>query len=124
MNHVERTLLKDLFAKQHMQVLVSLAILVYVFDDYKVLNHIQTRMVKAALKFNENMFLCALTDADKINVALLCILHEIGKHVMFYDTINVNKFKMIYTALMRSLVQDVVELNDDHQLSHEQINET
>ncbi|CAF5015909.1 unnamed protein product, partial [Rotaria sp. Silwood1] len=87
----------------------------------------------------ENMFLCALTDADKINVALLCILHEIGKHVMFYDTINVNKFKMIYTSLMRSLVQDVVdkftkrlhlfslkivELNDDHQLSHEQINET
>ncbi|CAF5153671.1 unnamed protein product, partial [Rotaria sp. Silwood1] len=48
-----------------------------VFDDYKVLNHIQTHTVNVALKSNENMFLCASTDTGKINVALLCILHEI-----------------------------------------------
>ncbi|CAF3748296.1 unnamed protein product [Rotaria sp. Silwood1] len=49
-----------------------------VFDDYKVLNHIQTHIVNVSLKSNENMFLCASTDTGKINVALLCILHEIA----------------------------------------------
>ncbi|CAF5047137.1 unnamed protein product, partial [Rotaria sp. Silwood1] len=38
-----------------------------VFDDYKVLNHIQTHTVNVALKSNENMFLCASTDTGKIN---------------------------------------------------------
>ncbi|CAF4909304.1 unnamed protein product, partial [Rotaria sp. Silwood1] len=109
------------------------------FDGYKVLNRIQTRMVKAALESDENILLCAPTGAGKTNVALLCILREIGKHVMSDGTINVDEFKMIYIAPMRSLVQEVVgnftkrlnpfglkvaELTGDHQLSREQINET
>ncbi|CAF2937525.1 unnamed protein product [Rotaria sp. Silwood2] len=109
------------------------------FDGYKVLNRIQTRMVKAALESDENLLLCAPTGAGKTNVALLCILHEIGKHVMSDGAINVDEFKMIYIAPMRSLVQEVVgnftkrlnpfglkvaELTGDHQLSREQINET
>ncbi|CAF4288956.1 unnamed protein product, partial [Rotaria magnacalcarata] len=109
------------------------------FESYKVLNRIQSRMVKAALESDENILLCAPTGAGKTNVALLCILREIGKHVMSDGTINVDEFKMIYIAPMRSLVQEVVgnftkrlnpfglkvaELTGDHQLSREQINET
>ncbi|UJR08870.1 hypothetical protein I4U23_013125 [Adineta vaga] len=109
------------------------------FEGYKVLNRIQTRMVKATLESDENILLCAPTGAGKTNVALLCILREIGKHVMSDGTINVDEFKMIYVAPMRSLVQEVVgnftkrlnpfglkvaELTGDHQLSREQINET
>ena len=113
-------------------------------------------MVKAALESDENILLCAPTvrkniffsqiitrfifqGAGKTNVALLCILREVGKHVMPDGTINVDEFKMIYIAPMRSLVQEVVgnftkrlnpfglkvaELTGDHQLSREQINET
>ncbi|CAF3825762.1 unnamed protein product [Adineta steineri] len=109
------------------------------FEGYTNLNRIQSRMVKATLEADENILLCAPTGAGKTNVALLCILREIGKHVMPDGTINVDEFKMIYIAPMRSLVQEVVgnftkrlnpfglkvaELTGDHQLSREQINET
>ncbi|CAF1188389.1 unnamed protein product [Adineta steineri] len=109
------------------------------FEGYTNLNRIQSRMVKATLEGDENILLCAPTGAGKTNVALLCILREIGKHVMPDGTINVDEFKMIYIAPMRSLVQEVVgnftkrlnpfglkvaELTGDHQLSREQINET
>ena len=109
------------------------------FENIKTLNRIQTRMVKATLEGDENILLCAPTGAGKTNVALLCILREIGKHVMADGSINVDEFKMIYIAPMRSLVQEVVgnfsnrlksyglkvsELTGDHQLSREQINET
>ncbi|CAF1520719.1 unnamed protein product, partial [Adineta ricciae] len=109
------------------------------FEGYQKLNRIQTRMVKATLESDENILLCAPTGAGKTNVALLCILREVGKHVMSDGTINVDEFKMIYIAPMRSLVQEVVgnftkrlnpfglkvaELTGDHQLSREQINET
>ena len=50
-----------------------------------------------------------MKDAGKTNVALLCILREIGKHVIPGGTINVDEFKMIYIAPMRSLVQEVVD---------------
>lgn len=46
--------------------------------------------------------------AGKTNVALLTILREIGKHVNSDGTINVDEFKCIYVAPMRSLVQEMV----------------
>lgn len=49
-----------------------------------------------------------LQGAGKTNVALLCILREIGKHVNSDGTINVEEFKIIYIAPMRSLVQEMV----------------
>lgn len=52
--------------------------------------------------------MCAPTGAGKTNVALLCILREVGKHVNDDGTVNVNDFKMIYVAPMRSLVQEMV----------------
>ena len=46
--------------------------------------------------------------AGKTNVAVLTILHEIGKHINADGTINVDEFKIIYVAPMRSLVSEMV----------------
>ncbi|BHF63398.1 hypothetical protein SprV_0200639000 [Sparganum proliferum] len=109
------------------------------FDGYKTLNRIQTRLYNAAMKTDENLLLCAPTGAGKTNVALLCIMHELGQHINPDGSINKENFKIIYIAPMRSLVQEMVgnfnkrlssygikvdELTGDHQLSREQITET
>nr|CAI5865606.1 unnamed protein product [Callosobruchus analis] len=111
-----------------------------VFDGFKTLNRIQSRLCKAALESDENLLLCAPTGAGKTNVALLCMMREIGKHINAEDgTINADDFKIIYVAPMRSLVQEMVgnfgkrlssynitvsELTGDHQLTREQIQGT
>lgn len=41
-------------------------------------------------------------------MALMCMLREIGKHINLDGTINVDDFKIIYIAPMRSLVQEMV----------------
>lgn len=41
-------------------------------------------------------------------MALMCMLREIGKHINMDGTINVDEFKIIYIAPMRSLVQEMV----------------
>ncbi|KAJ9583779.1 hypothetical protein L9F63_021869 [Diploptera punctata] len=109
------------------------------FEDFKTLNRIQSRLYKAALDSDENLLLCAPTGAGKTNVALLCMLREIGKHINADGTINADEFKIIYVAPMRSLVQEMVgnfskrlssynltvsELTGDHQLTREQIQAT
>ncbi|KRT82021.1 helicase, partial [Oryctes borbonicus] len=107
-----------------------------VFDGFKTLNRIQSRLWKAALDSDENLLLCAPTGAGKTNVALLSMMREIGKHINDDGTINADDFKIIYVAPMRSLVQEMVgtftkrlgsynltvsELTGDHQLTREQI---
>jgi len=109
------------------------------FDGFKSLNRIQSRLYRAALETDENLLLCAPTGAGKTNVALLTMLREIGKHINPDGSINVEEFKIIYVAPMRSLVQEMVgsfrkrlspygitvdELTGDHQLSKEQIANT
>ncbi|XP_028032318.1 putative U5 small nuclear ribonucleoprotein 200 kDa helicase [Bombyx mandarina] len=109
------------------------------FEGFKTLNRIQSRISKPALESDENLLVCAPTGAGKTNVALLCVLREVGKHVNDDGTVNVNDFKMIYVAPMRSLVQEMVgnfskrlsaynmkvsELTGDHQLTREQIEAT
>lgn len=106
------------------------------FTGFKTLNRIQSRLHKAALDEDENLLLCAPTGAGKTNVALLCMMREIGKHINADGTINADDFKIIYIAPMRSLVQEmtgnfskrldsynltVSELTGDHQLTREQI---
>lgn len=46
--------------------------------------------------------------AGKTNVALLCILREISKHMNVDGSIRVDEFKCIYIAPMKSLVQEMV----------------
>ncbi|KAE8618809.1 hypothetical protein XENTR_v10009514 [Xenopus tropicalis] len=109
------------------------------FEGFKTLNRIQSKLFKAALETDENLLLCAPTGAGKTNVALMCMLREIGKHINVDGTINVDNFKIIYIAPMRSLVQEMVgsfskrlstygitvaELTGDHQLCKEEINAT
>ncbi|KAM8973353.1 U5 small nuclear ribonucleoprotein 200 kDa helicase [Pelodytes ibericus] len=109
------------------------------FDGFKTLNRIQSKLFKAALETDENLLLCAPTGAGKTNVALMCMLREIGKYINVDGTINVDNFKIIYIAPMRSLVQEMVgnfskrlatyginvaELTGDHQLCKEEINAT
>ncbi|KAJ8667090.1 hypothetical protein QAD02_008752 [Eretmocerus hayati] len=106
------------------------------FEGFKTLNRIQSRLQKCALDEDENLLLCAPTGAGKTNVALLCMMREIGKHINSDGTINADEFKIIYIAPMRSLVQEMVgnfgkrlatynltvsELTGDHQLTREQI---
>ncbi|XP_028391652.1 U5 small nuclear ribonucleoprotein 200 kDa helicase-like [Dendronephthya gigantea] len=109
------------------------------FEGYKTLNRIQSRLHNTALHQDENLLLCAPTGAGKTNVALLCILREISKHINLDGTINADEFKVIYVAPMKSLVQEMVanfskrlstygikvaELTGDHQLNRGQINAT
>ncbi|VDL83323.1 unnamed protein product, partial [Nippostrongylus brasiliensis] len=73
--------------------------------------------------------------AGKTNVALLTILHEIGKHLNEDGSVKVDEFKCIYIAPMKSLVQEMVgnftkrlapfgitvgEMTGDAQMSKEQ----
>lgn len=57
---------------------------------------------------NYDTFISLLQGAGKTNVALLCMLREIGKHINADGTINTDEFKIIYVAPMRSLVQEMV----------------
>lgn len=109
------------------------------FEGFKCLNRIQSRLWKSCMESDQNLLLCAPTGAGKTNVALLCMLREIGKHINADGTINTDEFKIIYVAPMRSLVQEMVgsfgerlksygirvdELTGDHQLTKEQITNT
>ncbi|XP_014208524.1 putative U5 small nuclear ribonucleoprotein 200 kDa helicase [Copidosoma floridanum] len=109
------------------------------FEGFKTLNRIQSKLYKSALDKDDNLLLCAPTGAGKTNVALLCMMREIGKHINSDGTINAGDFKIIYVAPMRSLVQEMVgnfgkrlatynltvsELTGDHQLTREQIADT
>ena len=40
----------------------------------------QSRVYPCAMFSAENMLICAPTGAGKTNVAMLCMLHEIGMH--------------------------------------------
>ncbi|KIH45385.1 DEAD/DEAH box helicase [Ancylostoma duodenale] len=105
------------------------------FDGYKSLNRIQSRLCESALNSDEHLLLCAPTGAGKTNVALLSILHEIGKHLNDDGTVKLDEFKCIYIAPMKSLVQEMVgnftkrlapfgitvgEMTGDAQMSKEQ----
>uniref|UniRef100_A0A4W4GRT1 U5 small nuclear ribonucleoprotein 200 kDa helicase n=1 Tax=Electrophorus electricus TaxID=8005 RepID=A0A4W4GRT1_ELEEL len=109
------------------------------FEGFKTLNRIQSKLFKTSMETDGNLLVCAPTGAGKTNVALMAMLREIGKHINMDGTINVDEFKIIYIAPMRSLVQEMVgsfgkrlasygitvsELTGDHQLCKEEINAT
>ncbi|CAG8581624.1 7898_t:CDS:2 [Paraglomus occultum] len=110
------------------------------FKGAEKLNRVQSRVYPAAFTTDENILLCAPTGAGKTNVAMLCILNELGKH-RDEDTgvIDLDAFKIVYVAPMKALVQEMVgnfsvrlqpygikvaELTGDRQLTKQQIAET
>ena len=67
------------------------------FPSYvKELNRMQSRLFPCAFESDENLLLCAPTGAGKTNVALLTILHEIGKHRRDDGTFDLESFKVSF----------------------------
>ena len=110
------------------------------FKGMTKLNRVQSKMYEAAFKSPENILLCAPTGAGKTNVAMLTILHEIGRHRdPESGEIDMSAFKIVYIAPMKALVQEcvgnfgkrleglgitVMELSGDQSLTKQQIMET
>lgn len=109
------------------------------FPGINTLNRIQSRMVDAALYGSENILLCAPTGAGKTNVALLCMLNQLGQHMKEDGSFDLDAFKIVYVAPMKALVQECVqsfgkklapfgvtvrELSGDQNLTRQQIQET
>ncbi|KAL5705274.1 DNA helicase [Ranunculus cassubicifolius] len=108
------------------------------FHGYKSLNRIQSRIYPATYKSNENILVCAPTGAGKTNIAMLAVLHEVGKH--FKDGyLRKDEFKIVYVAPMKALASEVTsafshrlspldltvkELTGDMQLSKKELEET
>ena len=64
------------------------------FKDFQNLNRVQSRLFEAAFNTNENLLVCAPTGAGKTNVALLTIVHEIGRHLLPDGTVDIANFKV------------------------------
>ena len=110
------------------------------FKGMKSLNRVQSRLFKSAFQSPKNLLLCAPTGAGKTNVAVLTILKEIGLHMRPDGTCDVDKFKVVYVAPMKALVQECVinfskrfteaygvkvrELSGDQSLSRAEIADT
>ena len=107
--------------------------------NVRSLNRVQSKMLQAALYESHNLLLCAPTGAGKTNVALMCMLHEIGKHRRSDGTFDLDAFKIVYVAPMKALVQECVlsfskrlapygisvkELSGDQNLTRQQIQQT
>lgn len=86
----------------------------------KSLNRVQSKIYEAALWQKQggdsnapNLLVCAPTGAGKTNVAMLTMLHEIGRYRRDdgeIDTAQMRQsLKIIYVAPMKALVQEVVE---------------
>ena len=63
-------------------------------SKFKSLNRVQSRLYQTTMFTDENLLLCAPTGAGKTNVALLTIMHEIGKHIRPDGSIDVDAFKV------------------------------
>ena len=109
------------------------------FGGTKSLNRVQSRVYPCAMFSAENMLICAPTGAGKTNVAMLCMLHEIGMHRSPAGEVDLDAFKIVYVAPMKALVQEMVlnfrnrlepfgitvnELTGDQTLTKEQISAT
>ncbi|KAJ7519602.1 hypothetical protein O6H91_20G045600 [Diphasiastrum complanatum] len=107
-------------------------------EGYKTLNRIQSRIFHTAYNSNENILVCAPTGAGKTNIAMIAVLHEIGKH-MKYGILQKNEFKIVYIAPMKALAAEVTaafgrrlaplnvvvkELTGDMQLTKRELEET
>lgn len=124
------------------------------FAGMDKLNRVQSKVCAIALESSENMLLCAPTGAGKTNVAMLTMLNIMGRYRnaapsthddgdemkdISVGSFDMSKFKIVYVAPMKALVQEVVknfsrrlkdygvvvrELSGDSSLTRQQISET
>jgi pre-mRNA-splicing helicase BRR2 len=109
------------------------------FKGMKDLNRIQSKVYDTAINSPENLLVCAPTGAGKTNIAMLCVLHTMMNNRSPDGSFNMDNFKIVYIAPMKSLVQEMVqnfgqrlelfgikvkELSGDQQLTKQQIDET
>lgn len=112
------------------------------FSSIKRLNVIQSAIYDKAMKSDSSLLICAPTGAGKTNIAILTILREVFKHQKEDGSgFHTDKFKIIYVAPIKALVQEVVtnfserlgkspfnlrvdELTGDHQLDQRQISKS
>merc|ERR1719305_1800602 len=103
------------------------------------LNRIQSKVYDTAINSPENLLICAPTGAGKTNIAMLCVLHTLMNNRSPDGSFNLDNFKIVYIAPMKSLVQEMVlnfsqrlelfgikvkELSGDQQLTKHQIDNT
>lgn len=77
------------------------------FEGYEALNRIQSRIYPSAFFSNENLLVCAPTGAGKTNIAMTCILREIGQNMDAEDEIDMSEFKVVYVAPMKALAAEM-----------------
>lgn len=111
------------------------------FKGFRTLNIIQSMIYKRAMTSDKSLLICAPTGAGKTNIALLTMLREILKYPnRDGDGFDTDKFKIIYVAPIKALVQEIVEnfskklsvppfnlqvkeLTGDHQLNQREISD-
>lgn len=72
------------------------------------LNLIQGKIYDRAIRSDDSLLICAPTGAGKTNIAVLTMLREILKHPK-ESGFDIDKFKIIYIAPIKALVQEIVE---------------
>lgn len=110
-----------------------------VFAPVTHLNALQSAVFQKAFFSPDNLLIAAPTGSGKTNTAMLCILHEIGLNRRADGTIDLDAFKIVYIAPMKSLVAEMVlnfgrrlaplgiqvrELSGDQNLTKQQISDT
>ena len=104
------------------------------------LNAVQSKVFPSAFKTDHNMLLCAPTGAGKTNVAMLTVLRTLSHYRNeLNDSFQLKKFKIIYIAPLKALVQEqvrefrrrlspygvkVAELTGDSRLTRREIEST
>jgi pre-mRNA-splicing helicase BRR2 len=109
------------------------------FKGMAELNRLQSRVYDSAFTRADNLLICAPTGAGKTNVAMLTMLHELGRNMTDSGKIDKSNFKIVYVAPMKALVQETVinfgrrlkpfgitvaELSGDVSLTRQQITDT
>ncbi|SMN21670.1 similar to Saccharomyces cerevisiae YER172C BRR2 RNA-dependent ATPase RNA helicase (DEIH box) [Maudiozyma saulgeensis] len=108
--------------------------------ETETLNAVQSKVFPIAFKSDHNILLCAPTGAGKTNVAMLTVLRTLTNYYNeSTDTFKLNKFKIVYIAPLKALVQEQVrefrrrlspygikvsELTGDSRLTRQEIENT
>lgn len=81
---------------------------VFPSTEMSTLNTIQSKVYPSAFEDDCNILMCAPTGAGKTNVAMLTVLRTMSKFRSPDGKFHLNKFKIVYIAPLKALVQEQV----------------